>query len=309
MPDNSSKTIVVFTATGAQGSSVASALSEAGYKIRGLTRDVNGKSAAGLKEKGYEVARADLADAESYKPALKGAYGAFVNTDFWSIYPTKGQDAEATKGEEIRQAKAALQACKDAGLKHVVYSSLDDGTGCVHWQSKADASKWARSAGIPITSLVMTAYYENISRMNLCAPADDEPGTFVLNLPAPAKTLTPGVPVQQTGLWARAAFEDPGKWIGKDIYACTDVVTIQQMADTLSAVSGKKVKTSGLTERVFKSQEYKDKIGEELWENWDLFYRGTLKRDVKESMAEAPGSWNFETWAKNDAGIKKILGF
>lgn len=34
-----------------------------------------------LKAKGYEVAKADNTDPESYKPALQGAYGAFVNTD------------------------------------------------------------------------------------------------------------------------------------------------------------------------------------------------------------------------------------
>lgn len=108
-----------------------------------------------LKAKGYEVARADNTDPESYKSALQGAYGAFVNTDcespvtpcllvtltlllVWSIFPTKNYDAKLTQEEEFKQGTAALQACKDAELKQVVYSTLDDGTGCVHWQSKAE---------------------------------------------------------------------------------------------------------------------------------------------------------------------------
>jgi hypothetical protein len=34
-----------------------------------------------LKAKGAELAKADLNDPESYKPALKGADAAFVNAD------------------------------------------------------------------------------------------------------------------------------------------------------------------------------------------------------------------------------------
>lgn len=56
----------------------------------------------------------------------------------WSIFPTKNFDPELTQAEEFKQGTAALQACKEAGLKQIVYSTLDDGTGCVHWQSKAE---------------------------------------------------------------------------------------------------------------------------------------------------------------------------
>lgn len=47
MSSNAAKKIVVFTATGSQGSSVARYLSEAGYKIVALTRDTESKSAKG----------------------------------------------------------------------------------------------------------------------------------------------------------------------------------------------------------------------------------------------------------------------
>lgn len=47
MSSNAAKKIVVFTATGSQGSSVARYLSEAGYKVVALTRDTESKSAKG----------------------------------------------------------------------------------------------------------------------------------------------------------------------------------------------------------------------------------------------------------------------
>ncbi|KIR28789.1 hypothetical protein I307_03044 [Cryptococcus deuterogattii 99/473] len=309
MSSNTDKKIVIFTATGSQGNSVARYLSDAGYKIVALTRDTESKGAKALKAKGYEVARADNTDPESYKPALQGAYGAFVNTDFWSIFPIKNYDAKLAQEEEFKQGTAALQACKDAGLKHVVYSTLDDGTGCVHWQSKAEVSKWAKNNDIPITNLVLTFYYENVVKMNACAGNGKEPNTFILNLPLPDDSLIPGFPVAQTGLWVKTAFDDPKNWIGKDIYACTDVITVKEMAEQLSAVSGKTVKSNGLSVEVFKSEDFQGKIGKELWDNMDLFYRRFLKRDVPESMRLAPGAWNFEAWAKQNDQLKKVLGF
>lgn len=61
--------------------------------------------------------------------------------------------------------------------------------------------------------------------------------------------------------------------LGKDIYACTDIITVKEMADQLSAVSGKTVKTNGLPVEVFKSKDFQKKVGQELWDNMDLFYR------------------------------------
>lgn len=61
--------------------------------------------------------------------------------------------------------------------------------------------------------------------------------------------------------------------LGKDIYACTDIITVKKMTEQLSAVSGKTVKTNGLPVEVFKSEDFQKKVGQELWDNMDLFYR------------------------------------
>lgn len=61
--------------------------------------------------------------------------------------------------------------------------------------------------------------------------------------------------------------------LGKDIYACTDIITVKEMTEQLSAVSGKTVKTNGLPVEVFKSEDFQKKVGQELWDNMDLFYR------------------------------------
>ncbi|WWC89780.1 uncharacterized protein L201_004706 [Kwoniella dendrophila CBS 6074] len=304
---NQDKTIVVFTATGAQGSSVVDSLLESGFKVVALTRNTQGKGATALKMKGAQIAQADLSDVNTYKDTFKGAHGVFINADFWGIYAAQDYNVEATTKEEIRQVTDAMKAAKDAGIKHVVYSSLDENTQAPHWQSKADASKWASQNDIPITNLVMTAYWENISNFKLIQAKDD--GSYTLLLPLLDDTKHYGVPVCQTGLWARTAFENPDKWIGKDIYAVTGEETTSEIASILSEISGKKVDTLHLTKEYFHSEAMKKQLGEEMWLNWNLFIEKRITRDVKASLDAAPGAWDFKTWAKNDKGIKELLQF
>ncbi|WVQ98913.1 hypothetical protein IAU59_006044 [Kwoniella sp. CBS 9459] len=305
--NNANKTIVVFAATGAQGGSVVDSLLEGGYKVVGLTRNVDGDAASALKSKGVQVAKADLADPSSYKDALKGAYGAFVNADFWAIFKNVNYDIPAAKKEETRQATEAIKAANDAGVQHIVYSSLDDATECAHWQSKADAAKWALDNGIPITNLLLTAYFENISSFGLLqGPKED--GSYALGLPMPDNTKMYGVSVAQTGKWVKSAFDQPEKYKGKDLETCASDLTVSEMAEVLSKLSGKKVVTNQLNNDAFYSDGLKQALGQELWDNWKLFVENKITRNVKESIAAAPGAWDFEAWAKQDQGIKKTLG-
>ncbi|KAK6903178.1 hypothetical protein I203_108442 [Kwoniella mangroviensis CBS 8507] len=305
---NQDKTIVVFTATGVQGGSVVDSLLEAGYKVVGLTRNVEGSGAKALKAKGAEVAYADSADVNSYKETLKGAYGVFINVDFWNIFAAKNEDAEASAKEETRQAVEALKAVKEAGVKHVVYSSVDDNTQCPHWQSKADASKWAYANNVPFTNLLTTAYFENISSYRLVqGPKED--GSFTFVLPMLDDTIHYGFSAAQTGLWVKEAFNNPDRWIGKDLYAVSGEETISEIAQILSEISGKKVDTLHLTKEAFSSEGMKKQLGEEYWRNWDLFVNKRITRDVKSSMALAPEARDFKTWAQNDKTIREILQF
>ena len=76
-----SKLITVFGATGQQGNSVALALlADAGYKVRALTRNPDGKGAKSLQEKGFEVVKVDMEDRASLESAISGSYGVFAVT-------------------------------------------------------------------------------------------------------------------------------------------------------------------------------------------------------------------------------------
>lgn len=38
-------------------------------------------------------------------------------------------------------------------------------------------------------------------------------------------------------------------------------------------------------------------------------YFSTVKRDIKESINNAPGAWDFESWAEQNDEVKEILEF
>ena len=102
------KIIAVIGATGSQGKGVINSILKDGtFKARAITRNpekYNGKA--------DEVVKGDLTDLASLTEAFKNAHGVFVVTNFW-----EGAD-------EIAQGKIAIQAAKDAGVNHFIWSTL-----------------------------------------------------------------------------------------------------------------------------------------------------------------------------------------
>src|SRR2546422_1223997 len=111
MLSNNKQLIAVIGATGQQGGGVVSALQASGqFKVRALSR--NPSMHSDLAE---EVVKADLSRPETLAAAFKGAYGVFLVTT---------PSLEGT--DERKQGAAAVQAARDAGVKHVVWSTLPD---------------------------------------------------------------------------------------------------------------------------------------------------------------------------------------
>ena len=87
------------------------------FTARAITRDINSDKAKELAKLGAEVVAGDVNNPESLKQAFKGAYGAFCVTFFWEHFSPE---------KELAHAKAMADAAKDAGVKHVVWSTLED---------------------------------------------------------------------------------------------------------------------------------------------------------------------------------------
>src|SRR6201997_1609440 len=105
------KLIAVVGATGQQGGAVVRALQASGqFKVRALTRDPTKHPRLA-----DEVVAADLNRPETLKAAFAGAHGVFLVTNAWEAGP-----------DESTQALAAVDAAKDAGVQHLVWSTLPD---------------------------------------------------------------------------------------------------------------------------------------------------------------------------------------
>jgi uncharacterized protein YbjT (DUF2867 family) len=174
MERTNKKLIAVVGATGQQGGAVVRAL-QAGnqFKVRALTRNP-----AKHRELADEVIQADLTRPESLRTAFEGAHGVFLVTNAW----------EEGAGE-IQQATAAVRAAKDAGVKHLVWSTLPDVEAISrgkfhvpHFTDKAKIDRVVKEAGFAnYTFVIAPFYYQNF--VGVLAPQKQTDGSMGWALP------------------------------------------------------------------------------------------------------------------------------
>lgn len=116
-------TIVVFGATGAQGGSVINELLKHNKKfhIRAVTRNPTSEAAKKLSKQGVEIVQADANDVPSLQAAFRGAWGAFLVTNFWDPAQKLAHDTDWVQGKNMVDAALA-----SGSVKFIVWSSLHD---------------------------------------------------------------------------------------------------------------------------------------------------------------------------------------
>ncbi|PVI03017.1 NAD(P)-binding protein [Periconia macrospinosa] len=157
---SSQKLICVVGATGNQGGSVARRFHEAGYRVRGLSRNPSSPAAQKLVAEGIEVVAADLDDVATLVPVFQGANAIFSVTQYWEPFmrpdcrqKAKEQgitcrkfayDVEYQHGKNITDAAATTVESLDANgflvstLSHAGKCSKGAYTDLYHFDSKAD---------------------------------------------------------------------------------------------------------------------------------------------------------------------------
>src|SRR5712671_2042014 len=227
MLSNDRKLIAVVGATGQQGGAVVRALQVSGqFKVRALTR-----SPGKHRDLAEEVVEADLDRPESLKAAFEGAHGVFLVTNFWE----PGTD-------ELKQATAAVRAAKDAGVKHLIWSTLPD-VGAIsvgklhvpHFTGKAKVDRIVKEARFPYHTFVIAPFfYQNL--VGALAPHQQEDGTMGWALP-----IDPTVrgihmgDITELGNIVAGAFAHPAKaGNGEDLPLVGDVMSFNEIVDTLN---------------------------------------------------------------------------
>jgi uncharacterized protein YbjT (DUF2867 family) len=193
-------TIVVIGATGSQGKGVVNALvNQDAFHVRAVTR--NPKTYSG---QAHETIKADLSDMGSLKNAFKNAYGVFAVTNFW-----EGAD-------ELSQGKNAVEAAKEAGVQHFIWSTLPNVESISHGEfnvphftGKAKVDALVKSAGFKYHTFVQPPFYfQNFIGMLSPQPKDD--GTLGWTLPIdPVKKVIHMSDINDLGKVVAGAFLQP----------------------------------------------------------------------------------------------------
>jgi uncharacterized protein YbjT (DUF2867 family) len=235
------KIIAVVGSTGSQGGGLVRAIlsdPNGGFAARAITRDPGKDKAKALAAEGAEVIAANIDDVESLKKAFSGAYGVYGVTNFWEHFSGEKEKA---------QAKNIADAAKAAGVKHVIWSTLEDTRKLMaaddkrmpmlqekyrvpHFDAKAEAN--AYFAGLPVTYLVTSFYWDNLYLFGL-APKKDDKGVYSWTFPMGNAKLA-GIAAEDIGKAAYGIFKAGSQYVGKTVGIVGENLTISEIGAKLS---------------------------------------------------------------------------
>jgi uncharacterized protein YbjT (DUF2867 family) len=308
------KLIAVVGATGAQGGGLVRAIladPQGGFAVRAITRDVNSPKARELARLGAEVVAASVDDEASLAQAFAGVYGAFCVTFFWD---------HLSPDREKAQAGNMARAAKQAGVKHVIWSSLEDTRTDVplsddrmptllehykvpHFDAKGEADHLFTEA-VPTTVLLTAFYWDNFIHFGL-GPKKGPDGVLAITLPMDDKKL-PGIAAEDIGKCAYGIFKAGPKYIGKTVGIAGGHLTGADMAASLSKALGQPVRYNAVPPDVYRSFGFPgaDEMGNmfQFKRDFEAAYCG--RRSLSESRALNPALQSFDDWlAKNGSRI------
>jgi uncharacterized protein YbjT (DUF2867 family) len=278
MAKKTQKTILVTGATGKQGSAVFHHLQRSNkFGIRVLTRDPDKPAARALVGRGVDVVRGDLDDTASLRRALEDVDGVFSVQDW-----TGGVETE------IRQGINLVEAARQQAVSHFVYSSVesaDKNTGIPHFDSKFRIEEHVRASGVPYTIFRPVFFMENWFGSNEQILA----GTLALPL-SPERHLQM-IAVDDIGAFVVAAFEKPGRWIGRALEIAGDELAITDIAKAFGTAAGREVRYQQVP-----WDEFEKQVGHETAVMFRWFEDVGYDADLPALRQELPNMTNFERW-------------
>jgi uncharacterized protein YbjT (DUF2867 family) len=311
------KIIAVVGATGNQGGGLVRAIlgdASGAFAVRALTRNVESEKAMELAKLGADVVQADLDIGASLKTAFDGAFGAFCVTFFWEHFVPE---------RELVQAAAMAQAAKQAGLKHVVWSTLEDTRKFVpltdgrmptlnerykvpHFDAKAEANRAFAQFGVPTTYMLTSFYWDNLLYLGM-GPRKGKDGKLELTLPMGDKRL-PGIAAEDVGRCAYSIFRSGFDLLGKTVGFAGDHLTGAQMATALAKELGEPVTYNPITPAQFRA--LKTPGAEELGNMFQVMQEFDSEfcavRNLESARALNPSLQSFGGWlARNKDRIPR----
>jgi uncharacterized protein YbjT (DUF2867 family) len=301
------KIIAVLGATGAQGGGLVRAIladRNGPFAARAITRNPGSDKARALADAGADVVAGDVDDPASLRRAFDGAHGAFCVTFFWDHFSPQKEYAEAG-----HMAEAARQA----GVRHVIWSTLEDTRRFVpldddrmptlqgkykvpHYDGKGEADALFTRAGVPTTFLLTSFYWDNFIYFG-AGPKRGSDGGLALVLPMGDKKL-PGIAAEDIGKCALTIFRRGSEFIGKTVGIAGEHLSGAEMAAAMSRALGETVTYQNVAPEVYRGFGFPgaDDLGNmfQFKRDFDDYYRGA--RSVEFSRSLNPALQTFEQW-------------
>ena len=290
--EHSEQTILVFGATGQQGGAVASHLLKDGWKVRALVRNLGSDQAQALGQRGIELVQGDLNQPASLQEAMKGVYGVFsVQT------PVEGTAAET------RQGKAVADAAREAGVRHLVYSSVGGAerkTGIAHFESKWQVEEHIRALGLPATILRPVFFMSNL--FQYYGVKEEADGTLTLTQALHPQTRLQMIAVEDIGAFAALAFAHPETFLGQAVEIAGDALTPSEIAQHVERATGKTTRFVELPLEQLRS------FDAETATMYAWFNQSGYQVDIPPLRKLHPGLLTFDAWLRNTHFLDKERG-
>ena len=245
--------------------------------------------------------------------AVSDSHTVFLVTNYW----------ESAKYEvEVSQGKNVADAAKEAGVQHLIFSSLLHVTRTTdsrlknvpHFDGKADIEDYIRASGVPCTFVLAGYFMSNYAQML----QKGEDGSYTLAYPVGkdakfplidiaediGKELTPSA--NKVSLFRIANFDLIGNFVaaiiknrdsvlGARILAAADYYTPERILAELEEVTGKKTKFVQVTAEQYKGflPEF---MAEEMLENHLFiekpgYYNGESLNESHKILEKKPTTW------------------
>jgi uncharacterized protein YbjT (DUF2867 family) len=310
--DATKKIITVFGATGAQGGGLARAiLADRGgaFAVRAVTRDPGSAAARALEAAGAEVIAADLGDAAAVARAMDGAYGAFCVTFFWAHFSPE---------RELAEARTMAETARAAGLQHVIWSTLEDTRRWMalddprmptlmgkykvpHFDAKGEADQFFRDAGVPVTFLLTSFYWDNLIHFG-SGPKPAADGTLDFVLPMGAAKL-PGIAAEDIGRCAHGVLRRGTEFVGRTVGIAGEHLNGAQMAAALTRALGREVRHLDVPPEVYRGFGFPgaEDLGNMFQVKRDFNDVFCAARSVEFSRSLNPQLQSFAQWLEANA--------
>jgi uncharacterized protein YbjT (DUF2867 family) len=299
--------ITVFGATGAQGGGLARALladADRHFAVRAVTRRPDGAAARALAQAGAQVVLADLDDGASVLRALEGAYGAYLVTNFWEHLSAE---------KELTQAHTLAAAAAQAGIRHAIWSTLEDTRdffpalgarmpvlerrfNVPHFDAKGEAHRFFAQQRVPVTYLYTSGYWENLIHSGM-GPQRQADGSLAVTFPTGGARI-PWVAAGDIGIAAKEIFLRGDALLYDAIGIAGEHLTGFELAAQLGEALGESVVFNSITPDAFRALGFPGAL--EMGNMWqfkrDFEAAYCARREPRRARAVHPAMADFATW-------------